>query len=288
MSSPTLNQFVAATIARLKPAIGEREARASLRLIFETVKGWSPVDIAVKGAEPISPFVAGKVDDIVNRMLAHEPVQYILGETLWYGLKLRVSPAVLIPRPETAELVDMIVKEAGSTADLRVADICTGSGCIAVALARNLTFPVITAIDISAPALEIAAENIKDLKVSSVTLLKADATDPSELPGGEFDIIVANPPYIADDERGSMDRNVLLYEPHSTLFVPDDDPLLFYRAIAGYARTHLSASGRLYFEINPIYAERLAAHMTDAGWRDVTLTRDIHGTYRFLSASRPE
>lgn len=195
---------------------------------------------------------------------------------------------MLIPRPETAELVDMIVKEAGSTADLRVADICTGSGCIAVALARNLTFPVITAIDISAPALEIAAENIKDLKVSSVTLLKADATDPSELPGGEFDIIVANPPYIADDERGSMDRNVLLYEPHSALFVPDDDPLLFYRAIAGYARTHLSASGRLYFEINPIYAERLAAHMTDAGWRDVTLTRDIHGTYRFLSASRPE
>lgn len=182
----------------------------------------------------------------------------------------------------------MIVKEAGPKADLRVADICTGSGCIAVALARNLTFPVITAIDISAPALEVAAENIKALKISSVTLLRADATDPSALPGGEFDIIVANPPYIADDERGTMNRNVLLYEPHSALFVPDDDPLVFYRAIAGYARTHLTASGRIYFEINPIYAERLAAHMTGAGWRDVTLTRDIHGTYRFLSASRPE
>ncbi len=287
MSTPTLNQFVASSIARLAPVAGEREARASLRMIFEAVKGWTPVDVAIKGGDPVSPFVIGKVDDIINRMLTHEPIQYILGEAWWYGLRLKVSPAVLIPRPETAELVDLIVKEFSGRSDLRVADICTGSGCIAIALARNLPFSQVTAIDISSDALAVARENAALLRTPSVTFLEADATDPASLPSAGFDIIVSNPPYIAEDERGSMDKNVLLYEPHAALFVPDTDPLLFYRAIAAYGLTHLADHGRIFFEINPIYADRLAAHMRDAGWADVLLTRDIHGTYRFLSATRP-
>lgn len=282
----TLNQFVAATIARLAPAIGEREARASLRMIFEAVKGWTPVDVAIKGGEPVSPFVSGKVDDIVNRMLVHEPLQYILGEAWWYGLRLRVTPAVLIPRPETAALVDMAVGEAGGRSDLRVADICTGSGCIAIALARSLPFARVTAVDNSPAALDVARGNAESLKVArQIDFVKADATCPEALPDGMYDIVIANPPYIADNERATLDMNVLLYEPHAALFVPDADPLLFYRAIARWARGHMSERGRLYFEINPIYAERLAAHMRDAGWDDVTLTRDIHGSYRFLSAS---
>ncbi len=287
MSTPTLNQFVASSIARLAPVAGEREARASLRMIFEAVKGWTPVDVAIKGGDPVSPFVIGKVDDIINRMLTHEPIQYILGEAWWYGLRLKVSPAVLIPRPETAELVDLIVKEFSGRSDLRVADICTGSGCIAIALARNLPFSQVTAIDISSDALAVARENAALLRTPSVTFLEADATDPASLPSAGFDIIVSNPPYIAEDERGSMDKNVLLYEPHAALFVPDTDPLLFYRAIAAYGLTHLADHGRIFFEINPIYADRLAAHMRDAGWTDVLLTRDVHGTYRFLSATRP-
>lgn len=287
MSTPTLNQFVASSIARLAPVAGEREARASLRMIFEAVKGWTPVDVAIKGGDPVSPFVIGKVDDIINRMLTHEPIQYILGEAWWYGLRLKVSPAVLIPRPETAELVDLIVKEFSGRSDLRVADICTGSGCIAIALARNLPFSQVTAIDISSDALAVARENAALLRTPSVTFLEADATDPASLPSAGFDIIVSNPPYIAEDERGSMDKNVLLYEPHAALFVPDTDPLLFYRAIAAYGLTHLADHGRIFFEINPIYADRLAAHMRDAGWAHVLLTRDIHGTYRFLSATRP-
>lgn len=287
MSTPTLNQFVASSIARLAPVAGEREARASLRMIFEAVKGWTPVDVAIKGGDPLSPFVIGKVDDIINRMLTHEPIQYILGEAWWYGLRLKVSPAVLIPRPETAELVDLIVKEFSGRNDLRVADICTGSGCIAIALARNLPFSQVTAIDISSDALAVARENAALLRTPSVTFLEADATDPASLPSAGFDIIVSNPPYIAEDERGSMDKNVLLYEPHAALFVPDTDPLLFYRSIAAYGLTHLADHGRIFFEINPIYADRLAAHMRDAGWTDVLLTRDVHGTYRFLSATRP-
>lgn len=288
MSTPTLNQFVAASVARLSPVIGEREARASLRMIFEAVKGWTPVDIAIKGGDPVSPFVIGKVEDVINRMLTHEPLQYILGEAWWYGLKIKVNPAVLIPRPETAELVDIIVKESGRRSDLRVADICTGSGCIAIALARNLPFSQVTAIDISADALAVARENARLLRTPSVKFLEADATDPASLPDATFDIIVANPPYIAEDERGAMDKNVLLYEPLKALFVPDDDPLLFYRAIASYARNHLAGQGRIYFEINPIYADRLASHMRDAGWKDINLVRDVHGACRFLTATRPD
>lgn len=285
MTPPTLNSYISATLQKLKPVIGEGEARASLRMIFEAVKGWSPVDTAIKGGEPVSPFVIGKVDAIVNRMLNHEPLQYILGEAWWYGLKIRVTPAVLIPRPETAELVDLMVKQYSGRTDMRVADICTGSGCIACALARNLPFSHITAIDNSAAALEVAQSNGETLRVSrQIEWVEADALDSSSLPAGPFDIVVSNPPYIALDERGSMEKNVLLYEPHTALFVPDDDPLRFYRSIAGWARTTLVDGGRIFFEINPIYADRLADRMREAGWADVALVADIHTAKRFLIA----
>lgn len=284
----TLNQLSAKVTAELTPVIGEREARASLRMIYEAVKGWTPVDTAIRGGEEVSPFVVGKVTDIAGRMMRHEPLQYILGEAWWYGMKLRVTPAVLIPRPETAELVDIIVDENASRPDLAVADICTGSGCIAIALARNLPFARVTAVDISADALAVAADNARALRADrSVDFVRADALQPGPLPGGPFDIVVANPPYIAEDERGTMEKNVLLYEPPAALFVPDDDPLLFYRAIASRARTSLRPGGRIYFEINPIYADRLADRMTAAGWADVALRRDIHTSLRFLSATRP-
>lgn len=285
MTPPTLNSYISTTLQKLKPVIGEGEARASLRMIFEAVKGWSPVDTAIKGGEPVSPFVIGKVDAIVNRMLNHEPLQYILGEAWWYGLKIHVTPAVLIPRPETAELVDLIVKQYKGRTDMRVADICTGSGCIACALARNLPFSRITAIDNSPAALEVAQSNGETLRVSrQIEWVEADALDSSSLPAGPLDIVVSNPPYIALDERGSMEKNVLLYEPHTALFVPDDDPLRFYRAIAGWARTTLVDGGRIFFEINPIYADRLADRMREAGWADVTLVADIHAAKRFLIA----
>lgn len=285
MTPTTLNSYISATLGKLKPVIGEGEARASLRMIFEAVKGWSPVDTAIKGGEPVSPFVVGKVDAIVNRMLNHEPLQYILGEAWWYGLKIHVTPAVLIPRPETAELVDLIVRQYGGRPDMRVADICTGSGCIACALARNLPFSRITAVDNSAAALEVARSNGEALRVGrQIEWVEADALDATSLPAGPFDIVVSNPPYIAMDERGSMDKNVLLYEPHAALFVPDDDPLRFYRAIAGWARKSLVDGGRIFFEINPIYADRLADRMRGAGWSDVTVTTDVHAAKRFLIA----
>lgn len=284
----TLNELTAHAIASLTPVTGEREARASLRMIYEAVKGWSQVDTAIKGGEQASPFVVGKVTDIVNRMLRHEPLQYILGEAWWYGMRLKVTPAVLIPRPETAELVDMIVKEQSGRIDLRVADICTGSGCIAIALARNLPFAHVDAVDNSSEALDVARENGIALRADrSIDWIEADALRPDTLPAGPYDIIVSNPPYIADDERGSMDRNVLYFEPHAALFVPDDDPLRFYNAINACALTALKPGGRIYYELNPNYATRLADSMTAAGWIAVELHRDIHATVRFLTATRP-
>lgn len=284
----TLNELIRQSIAALTPLCDEREARASLRLIFDSIKGWSPVDLAIRGADQASPFVVGKVTDIINRMLSHEPVQYILGETSWHGLKLKVSPAVLIPRPETSELVDLIVKETGGRSDLRVADLCTGSGCIAIALARNLPFATVDAVDISAAALDVARANGEALRTGrAINWIEADVTDPSSLPAGPFDIIVSNPPYIAEDERGCMDKNVLLYEPEMALFVPDDDPLIFYRAISAYALRTLNPGGRLFLELNPIYADRLADQMRGAGWYDVELIRDVHSAIRFMSATAP-
>ncbi|MCM1028773.1 MAG: peptide chain release factor N(5)-glutamine methyltransferase [Pseudoflavonifractor sp.] len=282
-----LSQLIRHSVATLSPLVGEREARASVGLIFEALKGWSAVDLVIRGDDEASPFITAKVNDTIHRMLSHEPVQYILGQALWHGMKLRVNPSVLIPRPETSELVDIIVKQWEGKKDLRLADICTGSGCIAIALARALPFSIVTAVDNSPEALDVARQNGDELRVArSISWVEADALNPSTLPAGPYDFIVANPPYIAEDERGGMDRNVLMYEPHAALFVPDSDPLIFYRAISSYALSQLRPGGMIYFETNPLYASRLASHMEQAGWIDVDTIRDIHAAERFLSARK--
>lgn len=282
----TLGEFHINTLRRLATRHDAGESRWMARIIFEKIMGYSQVDMAIKSDQPISDFTQHKIDEVVTRVLSNEPIQYIFGETSFYGLTLNVRPGVLIPRPETAELVEMIVKEADFRSDLRVLDICTGSGCIAIALARNLRFPTIEAIDVSDQALAIASENIERTH-TTVTLRNADAL--SLKPTNEqFDIIVSNPPYIAESERGSMDSNVIDHEPALALFVPDNDPLKFYTAIARYAATALTDSGRLYFELNPRYAETLATEMSAYGWRDVRLHRDMQANIRFLSATRPE
>lgn len=285
-----MKETLAKMRSRLVPVYGRGEAEAMIRLIFEELKGWRPVDIVLNEDKPLSDFMRGKIDAILDRLSRHEPLQYILGHTRFYGLRIAVNPSVLIPRPETEELVEMVIHDAADREDLHVLDACTGSGCIALALARNLRFPLITAIDLSAEALKTAEENARDLRVK-ISFARADALKltAESLPGAPWDIIVSNPPYIGEMERLQMDANVLDYEPHSALFVPDREPLLFYKALAAYGAETLKPEGRIYFEINPLHADALVRYMAEAGYSQVELHRDMSGKERFLTATlKPE
>lgn len=279
----TLRQLSDSVRARLAPVYGDGEARWLFRTIMEHVKGWNQVELVMRADKEVSDFTIGRVNEAVGKLLDGEPVQYIYGDTYWYGMTLKVTPAVLIPRPETEELVDMIVK-ANTQSDLRVLDVCTGSGCIAVALAKSLDFPHVTGIDISDDALAVARENSSLQKVK-VDFAKADALN---LPTDEqkYDIIVSNPPYVMESEKATMYRNVLDFEPSIALFVPDGDALKFYKAIAAYAKSALTDGGRLYFELNPLTADALKTWMESEGWSDVQLLPDMHKKIRFMVARR--
>jgi len=283
----TLNQCRLDTEHKLQTIYPQGESQWMTRIIFEKIKGYSLVDLAIKADEPVSDFIKQKIGCVVDRLLKYEPIQYIFEEAQFYGLTLKVTPATLIPRPETEELVSMIIKDAEGRSDLRVLDICTGSGCIAIALARNLRFPSVEATDISKDALAIAQENISNTR-TSVMLRCEDALSMSASAVSSYDIIVSNPPYIAAKERALMSPNVINHEPSIALFVPDEDPLRFYHAICRFAEKSLLANGRLYFEINPIYAQPLANEMTEYGWTEVELHRDMQKQIRFLSATRPD
>ena len=273
-------------VKRLGEVYPRGEALWLWREMLMRIKGWGQVELAIKAGDEVSEYLQRKVEEVTERLLQKEPVQYIFGMAEFYGLQLKVTPDVLIPRPETAEMVDMIVKWADGRTDLHVLDLCTGSGCIAVALARNLKFAQIAAIDLSSKALEVAAENVKDLKVK-VNLKLGDALQLKDETSPKYDIIVSNPPYIAESERASMDSNVVDHEPQMALFVPDSDPLRFYHAIARYAMTALVSGGILYFEINPLYSIRLREELQQQGWDDVVIEADMQGLNRFIHCVHP-
>ncbi len=281
-----LEELRRATVKRLEEVYPRGEALWLWREMLMRIKGWGQVELAIKAGDEVSEYLQRKVEEVTERLLRKEPVQYIFGMAEFYGLQLKVTPDVLIPRPETAEMVDMIVKWADGRTDLRVLDLCTGSGCIAVALARNLKFAQIAAIDLSSKALAVAAENVKALKVK-VNLKLGDALQLKDETSPKYDIIVSNPPYIAESERASMDSNVVDHEPQMALFVPDSDPLRFYHAIARYAMTALVSSGVLYFEINPLYAIRLREELQQQGWDDVVVEADMQGLNRFIHCVHP-
>lgn len=268
----------------LRPIYGQRETEAIIRIIFHHLKGWNLTDMLIHEPDDLSPFIKDEVDKILQRLLRYEPIQYITGEARFHGLELHVTPDVLIPRPETAELVDIITDDAGGKEDLKVLDIGTGSGCIAIALARSLTFPSITALDISSGALQVARENSRRLK-TDIRFIEADIfswPEKQESREEKFDIIVSNPPYIDEQEKTGMEPNVVNFEPHAALFVPDADPLRFYIRIADVAKKMLVKGGRLYFEINPRHAADLAAMLRNKGFEDLEIIRDSFGKERFI------
>ncbi|MCM1482713.1 MAG: peptide chain release factor N(5)-glutamine methyltransferase [Muribaculaceae bacterium] len=270
----------------LEPKYGPGEARALVRIIFEELNGYSPVDLIVKSDVKVTPWLQRKVSETVSRLLDDEPIQYIFGHARFHGLTLNVNKSTLIPRPETEELVDMITDRYRSQPDLCILDVCTGSGCIAIALARTLPFSRITGTDISDAALDVARENNRILR-TDVNFINADALHMPDPEEHMYDIIVSNPPYIAESEKKDMPDNVLRYEPSQALFVPDADPLLFYKAISSYAIKALKPGGTIWFEINPLYAADVSAMLGRTGFTDIDILPDMQRKLRFAYATAP-
>lgn len=280
----TVRDLRRAAVAALIPLYGRGEAEWMTRLTLEYVTGWSRVDLLVDADKELGEVRVEAVKNIVDRLLKHEPLQYILGYEDFMGLKINVNPSVLIPRPETQELVNIIIDREAKASDLSVLDAGTGSGAIAVALSRNLRFARVTAIDNSDAALEVARGNAERLR-TPVTFVNADMLSLTSLPGEPFDIIVSNPPYVLDSERAEISANVLGHEPSAALFVPDSDPLRFYLALARYAAAGgLKPGGRLYFECNPLTIDALASRL-ESDFDEVETIRDSFGRQRFIIAS---
>lgn len=276
---------------RIATSYEDGEARAIARILIEELFGLSYTDIVCGATDQLSADDTLRLDTAVRRIELGEPLQHVLGYADFCGNRFGVNASVLIPRPETEWLVDdgerlmNGASNAAPSAPKRILDIGTGSGCIAISLKLRLGEAYVEAWDISEEALRTAESNAKALK-AEVAFCKRDALRAEESVA-PWDLIVSNPPYICDSERAGMDDNVLLHEPHTALFVPDDDPLRFYRAIARYALRSLSNGGSLLFECNTRYAEATGEMMREMGFEDVTVNDDCFGLPRFVKGNSP-
>jgi release factor glutamine methyltransferase len=275
----------------------EQEIESFFYIIFEKLHGLKRIDLALNPQKVMDGVHLKKWKNIVSELKKQRPIQYILGETEFYGLRFLVNDNTLIPRPETEELVELIIESTNyelRDTKLKVLDIGTGSGCIAVSLAKHLPTSEVYAIDVSEKALAVAKKNseLNDVKVNyiNVDVLKID--DLKELVthnlqlATQFDIIVSNPPYVRNLEKDEIKPNVLEYEPHLALFVDDIDPLLFYRKIAELAIKNLNPNGKLYFEINQYLGKETIKLLEDFGFRNVELKKDIYGNDRMISCEK--
>ncbi|HET6227754.1 MAG TPA: peptide chain release factor N(5)-glutamine methyltransferase [Bacteroidia bacterium] len=251
---------------------------------FEEFLNFNKTDLILSADENVTESELLKFNFAVKQLKQQRPIQYILGKADFYQLKFLVNEQVLIPRPETEELVDLIIHEQKHKQELSILDIGTGSGCIAIALKKNLPHANVTAIDISEGALEMARKN-EQLNKVDITFLQADILKWQPDNTLKYDCIVSNPPYICFSEQHEMQKNVLEHEPHLALFVPNDDPLLFYRSIADFALKHLSKTGKLYFEINASYGLKTKEMLDKKGFKNTTIVNDLNNKNRILQAS---
>ena len=286
------------------------EAQAIVRTVLDVKYGMTLTDIICGKVNEISANEERKLEEIIIRLQKGEPVQYVLGEADFAGRTFRVEPGVLIPRPETAELCQWIEEDiAGKSTDSPkdssedspedssgnspqatddaklILDICTGSGCIAITLGLNIPNSEVTGWDISEDALKIAQGNVALLDAGNVKIEYQDALKLAETSdAGRWNIIVSNPPYICEKEKADMEKNVLEHEPGIALFVPDEEPLKFYRAIAEYASSALKSGGALYFEINPIYEKETREMLQELDFKDIETKEDAFGKKRMMKA----
>ena len=271
---------------RLDAVYGKSEVDAMTRMVMDEILQCSPVDLVLRADHDVPAFFPAKLEQIIARLERQEPIQHILGVAQFHGHRFKVTPDTLVPRPETEQLVDLIVDEHGDREDLRILDVGTGTGCIAISLARALRFAQVTAIDVSAAALEVAQENAQALK-TRIKFVRADILSMPLWPAASLDIVVSNPPYVCLSEQAQMEHNVLDYEPHIALFVPDDDPLLFYRSIALHAANGLVSGGKIYLEVNRRFANEVADLLQRHGFTDTRVIRDTFNNDRFVTATQP-
>ncbi len=285
-----LNTYKTQFISSLLPVVGEAEAQSFFYLVVENLHQLRRIDLALDPDYKISEAQFQQWESICLRLQNQEPIQYILGSTSFYGLPFTVNPAVLIPRPETEELVEWILKsfafnrQQTTNNGQLLLDIGTGSGCIAIALAKNLPEAQVFALDVSDKALETARLNAQrnavQIKFISQNILETQKLDQ------QFDVIVSNPPYVRELEKHEIQANVLEHEPHLALFVADDDALLFYRKIGELAFDFLTPKGNLFVEINQYLGEDTLQLFRSIGFTNLELKKDLYGNDRMIRASR--
>jgi release factor glutamine methyltransferase len=281
----TIREYRNNFIARLESQYGREEAESFFYLTLEDFRGMKRADLALNPDTVLSEDELPQWDFVLAQLKNETPIQYILGKTHFLGLEFEVNDNVLIPRPETEELVDWILssnRTAGQSDNQKILDIGTGSGCIAIALAKYKPHDKVSAIDVSAGALKIAKRNAERNGVAvnfiEKNILETDSLD------GTYDIIVSNPPYVREAEKHEIRKNVIDYEPHLALFVSDTDALVFYKKIADLAKKHLSENGSLYFEINQYLAKEAMDMLEEKGFSFLELRKDIYGNDRMILA----
>ena len=259
------------------------EIQSTYFLILNSLLQVSKITILSKPDNLIDEINSQRILNILEGLKKKVPVQYLLGTAHFYELVLDVNPSVLIPRPETEELVDWIIKD-NKGKNLNILDVCTGSGCIALALKKNMPQSNVTAIDVDEDALETASHNAEKLGLE-IELIEEDALDISnELKASQFDVIVSNPPYIKESDKKYVGENVYMYEPHIALFVPDNDPLVFYKAIARFAK-NCTKTVTLYFEIYEDMGDELCKVLSEMGLKNIEVRKDINGKDRMLKCN---
>ena len=278
-----MNKIVAYIRSRLQPYYTAEEVSALSRIVCCDLLGQAPTDYYLGKDIVLSSKKEQELEDILQRLSRFEPLQYIEGRTLFLGRKFWVAPGVLIPRPETEELVELMLKEI--PADARILDVGTGSGCIAISLAKELPDALVTAWDVSPEALSVARVNARKLQ-ANVRFVECDVLACQVDEVGLYDVIVSNPPYVTEAEKADMEPNVLQWEPSLALFVPDDDPLRFYRRIAVLGRDMLADGGRLYFEINRAYGREMVEMLRTMGYVGVRVEKDLSQNDRFVIAEK--
>jgi release factor glutamine methyltransferase len=271
-------------VSELEGIYSQDEAVNIMRLVFQEKLGMSRVQLAMQKQFELDDKNKTIVFEIAEKLMEGQPVQQLIGNVHFLSTRLRVNKNVLIPRPETEELVQWIVQENKEKEEIMVLDIGTGSGCIAISLAQSLTEASVSALDISQPALELARIN-SIANNTSVDFMNMDILNEENWKRLKFfDIIVSNPPYVSESEKNNMHVNVLKHEPHEALFVPDSNPLLFYSRISEMATRHLAKSGRLYFEINESYGSEVKKLLRQKGFKEIKLKKDISGKDRMVRA----
>ena len=279
-----INSIIDFFKSELKSIYTEEEIKNLIFYSFNHLVNFSRIDLITKQENRVSESELLKFNNVVKELKKQKPIQYILGNTDFYGLRFNVNESVLIPRQETEELIDWIIKEYSFIKS--ILDIGTGSGNIPISLKKNIPTSVVFSIDISESAINIAKENAKlnDVEINFILKDIRDSENTNDL--GLFDIIVSNPPYVCESEKKLMQKNVLDFEPHSALFVEDNEPLIFYDKISNFAMDHLSKNGLLFFEINECFGIDVSNMLENKGFTEIELKKDLNNKDRFIKGKK--